>query len=290
MKHLRYYIYRLLQKIKNNKKLLVIFIFLFLILAFYFYLQSLILEKEKYVFLIVDIDTTISSKNLDIDSLLKELKNPQYSGIVLKISSEGGDIEVLRLVNSLKEINKTKICYIDGLATSAAYWICSLSDYIIARPDSIVGSVGAYTVILDLSGFLEKIGINVTVIKSTPYKDIGSFYRKLTDFEKEYLEYVLKYLTEKFIEDIKLKRQNINDIAFTGLWFLAEDAKRYGLIDEIGEFEMVKKYIIERFNITEDLISFRIKDFKRKKFSILDIFFKLFNNFLYDSLSKKIFI
>ncbi|MEM1896043.1 MAG: hypothetical protein QXR54_02605, partial [Nanopusillaceae archaeon] len=111
-----------------------------------------------------------------------------------------------------------------------------------------------------------------------------------TDFEKEYLEYVLKSLTEKFIEDIKLKRQNINDIAFTGLWFLAEDAKRYGLIDEIGEFEMVKKYIIERFNITEDLILFRIKDFKRKKFSILDIFFKLFNNFLYDSLSKKIFI
>ncbi|MEM4819378.1 MAG: S49 family peptidase [Nanopusillaceae archaeon] len=290
MKHLRYYIYRLLQKIKNNKKLLVIFIFLFLILAFYFYLQSLILEKEKYVFLIVDIDTTISSKNLDIDSLLRELKNPQYSGIILKISSEGGDIEVLRLVNSLKEINKTKICYIDGLATSAAYWICSLSDYIIARPDSIVGSVGAYTVILDLSGFLEKFGINVTIIKSTPYKDIGSFYRKLTDFEKEYLEYVLKSLTEKFIEDIKLKRQNINDIAFTGLWFLAEDAKRYGLIDEIGEFEMVKKYIIERFNITEDLILFRIKDFKRKKFSILDIFFKLFNNFLYDSLSKKIFI
>ncbi|MEM5880131.1 MAG: S49 family peptidase [Candidatus Aenigmatarchaeota archaeon] len=290
MKHLRYYIYRLLQKIKNNKKLLVIFIFLFLILAFYSYLQGLILEKEKYTFLIVDIDTTISSKNLDIDSLLKELKNPQYFGIILKISSEGGDIEVIRLVNSLKEVNKTKICYIDGLATSAAYWICSLSDYIIARPDSIVGNVGAYTVILDLTGLLKKFGINVTIIKSTPYKDIGSFYRELTDFEKEYLENVLKSLTEKFIEDIKLKRQNINDIAFTGLWFLAEDAKKYGLVDEIGEFERVKRYITEKFNITEDLISFRIKDFKRKKFSILDIFFKLSNSFLYDLLSKKIFI
>ncbi|MEM4460623.1 MAG: S49 family peptidase [Nanopusillaceae archaeon] len=242
--------------------------------------------KNKYKFLVIHIDTLISSENLDIDSLIREIKKQDYYGIILKVSSSGGNIEVLRIVNSLKEVNKTKICYIDGLATSAAYWICSITDYIIARPDSIVGNIGAYITIIDFTGFLRKIGVNITIIKSTPYKDIGSPYRELSDFEREHLKNLLNFLTEKFVEDLKSKRSNISDLALSGLWFIAEDAKKYNLIDEIGEFERVNSYIIERFNLSEDKIVFKNVYFRRRKSSFLDLFF----NLLYNPLLEKIFI
>lgn len=290
MKYLKYYIYQLLQRIKNSKKLIFLFfLILFLLLAIYFY-KSFLKLGPKYYFLVINIDTLISSDELDIDSLIREIKDPKYYGIVLKIASGGGGIEVLRIIDSLKEVNKTKICYIDGLATSAAYWICSLSDYIIARADSTVGNIGAYITIMDISNFLKKLGINVTIIKSTPYKDIGSSYRELSDFERQYLQNVLKNLTERFIEDLKSKRGELEDIAISGLWFLAEDAKRYNLIDEIGEFERVKSYIVEKFNISEDSIVFEFRSFRKRRGSLLDIFFNLFNRLLHDPTIEKIFI
>ncbi|MEM4571131.1 MAG: S49 family peptidase [Nanopusillaceae archaeon] len=285
MKHLKYYIYQLLQKTKKYNKIFFLIIIL-LFLTFYFYFTDLFFIKNKYKFLVIHIDTLISSENLDIDSLIREIKKQDYYGIILKVSSSGGNIEVLRIVNSLKEVNKTKICYIDGLATSAAYWICSITDYIIARPDSIVGNIGAYITIIDFTGFLRKIGVNITIIKSTPYKDIGSPYRELSDFEREHLKNLLNFLTEKFVEDLKSKRSNISDLALSGLWFIAEDAKKYNLIDEIGEFERVNSYIIERFNLSEDKIVFKNVYFRRRKSSFLDLFF----NLLYNPLLEKIFI
>lgn len=264
MKPLKYYIYQLLQKIKSKKKIFLLFLIVFLILF-------LIPEKKKVNFLLIEIDGTISSEKFDFDKMIDEIKNPLYDGIILKISSEGGTLETIRLINILKNINKTKICYINGIATSAAYWICSLSDYIIARSDSIVGNIGVYFVLTDLSDFLKKIGINITVIKGTPYKDIGSPYRKISEFEKEYIEKLVKNITNEFINDVKKRRENIKEIALSGLWFISYDAKEVGLIDKIGEFDEVKKYISKKYNIDERDIRIIKKSFEIRKFSIFEI-------------------
>jgi len=271
------FIYRLRQIIKNPLFFIILLVIAIFIILF-LYIKPIPFYEKKIRILTITINSEITSDRIDIDKLIEDIKNPNYDGILFIINSPGGDLDVLRIIDTIKKTNKTKFCYINGEATSAAYWICSLSDYIIARPDSIIGSIGAYIIITDISGLLNKLGINVSIIKSTPYKDIGTSYRTLTEFEKEYLLNITRDVTNMFIEDVISNRKIKDNISLSGLWFLAYKAKELGLIDEIGGLEDMINYIANYYNVSKEEIQIVGKRYEYKKpwyYSLLN-----FNSFL----------
>jgi protease-4 len=88
---------------------------------------------------------------------------------------------------------------------------------------------------------IERIGVDVNIIKAGKYKDIGSAVRPLTDEERSILESFASEIHEQFISDVaagrkgKIDRDKLVSVA-NGSFFTGEKAKELGLVDSIGNF------------------------------------------------------
>ncbi len=232
----------------NLRKIIVIIFIVYFIASFAVYLTKNIGDKvavipikgvittgNSFIF-----ETTISPNEV-IDLLDKAEKDPSVKAIVIEIDSPGGTpVACAEIAEKIKKVNKPVVAWLGEVATSGAYWVASASDFIVAHPLTITGSIGAYTVIGDLSGLYEKLGINFTVVKSAEYKDIGSSYRPPTREEIEKFQYVVNKIHKEFVKEIAENR-GLNESYTTklanGLFYLGEDAKKLGLVDELGTRE-----------------------------------------------------
>jgi protease-4 len=88
---------------------------------------------------------------------------------------------------------------------------------------------------------MEKMGINVEVVKAGKFKDIGSAVRPLTEKERQILESFAGEIHQQFIKDVaagrrgKISLEKLREIA-DGSFFTGEKAKEWGLVDTLGNF------------------------------------------------------
>jgi len=94
-------------------------------------------------------------------------------GVVVSISSPGGTTtgseELYRNLRALAE-KKPMVAFVDGTAASGAYIAAIAADHIVARETALVGSIGVLFQYPDLSGLLDKVGVKVESVKSSPLK------------------------------------------------------------------------------------------------------------------------
>ncbi|WP_330163186.1 S49 family peptidase, partial [Streptococcus pneumoniae] len=76
----------------------------------------------------------------------------------------------------------------DGLMASAAYYIGSQASELVASPSSLLGSVGVYQQHVDYSRALDKEGVTITFISSSPEKTAGNSYEPLGDAGRKQLQ------------------------------------------------------------------------------------------------------
>lgn len=267
----------------NRKKILrYSFIFLILFVGLFF-LISYLSDKfsHKKVVYVLKLEGEINSDKIDLNLLRDIIYNSNYDGLILYINSPGGDLTILDILDIFKQNKKPSVCYIDSQATSAAYWLCSQANYIIAKPSSIVGNIGAYIMKTDISGLLKKLGINVTIIQSTRYKTMLSIFTPLNEDEYDYLRYLVDEVSNMFVNDVLSKRNITNEsLALSGLFFISYDAKKLGLIDSIGFYSDAKKEIAKLLNISESDISFKEIDISRKPVLFYGLFSMALNYIL----------
>lgn len=94
-------------------------------------------------------------------------------GVIVSINSPGGTTtgseEIFRNLRALAA-KKPLVAFVDGTAASGAYITAIAADHIVARETSLVGSIGVLFQYPDLSGLLDKIGVKVESVKSSPLK------------------------------------------------------------------------------------------------------------------------
>ena len=94
-------------------------------------------------------------------------------GVVVSINSPGGTTtgseELFRNLRALAE-KKPIVAFVDGTAASGAYITAIAADHIVARETSLVGSIGVLFQYPDVSGLLDKVGVKVESVKSSPLK------------------------------------------------------------------------------------------------------------------------
>ncbi|QDU61004.1 Putative signal peptide peptidase SppA [Planctomycetes bacterium Pan216] len=177
--------------------------------------------------------------------LKKAMKDDDVKAIVLAVNSPGGTIsgsdELYHTITEFKQKTQRPIVVsMEGLATSGAYYISMPADEIFAERSCITGSIGVIVNLMSFEKLLKDWGIQPEVIKSGSMKDSGSPFRTMTPEEREewqglvtamfdqFLGVILKHRTEKIGGEEKLRK-----IA-NGQVFIAEEAKKLGLIDAIG--------------------------------------------------------
>ncbi|MGB4775711.1 MAG: S49 family peptidase [Daejeonella sp.] len=165
----------------------------------------------------------------------------KVTGFVFYIDSPGGQADgTPQFSDLIRFIDKPKIAYVDGGAHSAGYWLASACDEIILSHEfTSVGSIGAYTTILDYRGYLEKQGYKVHEIYPDESSDKNIAYRNVLNNEYALAKQSIADLAKYFIKSVAINRGKklTNDTWNTGKDFSANEAIEIGLADRIASFE-----------------------------------------------------
>lgn len=193
---------------------------------------------------VIPIEGTIISSDETLKDLRKFSKKSSIRAIVLRINSPGGTVapaqEIYREIEKIRKI-KPVVASIETVGASAAYYIASSTDSIVCSKGSITGSIGVIMMLPDLHKVIEKIGVNVNVIKAGVFKDIGTGVKPLNDQEREILQNFATEVHEQFIADVlagrkgKIEEDKLRQIA-DGRFFTGSTAKEFGLVDAMGNF------------------------------------------------------
>lgn len=175
--------------------------------------------------------------------------NPNISAIILKIDSPGGAVDgTQQLAEVIKATNKPVIAFVDGMMASAALWIGSAADEVIASTaQDIIGSIGTMISFADMRPAMEAQGIKFHEVYADKSTDKNGIFKAAMNGDyKPLKEQMLNPLNEVFISTVKANRQGKFDLEkeniFTGKTYMANDALKYGLVDSIGNMD----YAIER--------------------------------------------
>ena len=198
----------------------------------------------------------VSSEDV-VSSLLVAEEDDSIKAIIIEVDSAGGyPVAGEEIANTIKSISKPVIAFIRQSGTSAAYWSIITADKIFASRNSDVGSIGVTISYLENVAKNEKDGLRYVQLSAGKYKDAGSPDKPLTEEEKALIVRDLKIVHENFIQDIAASRnipiEKVRSMA-DGSSVLGEKAKELGLIDEIGGYLEVKKYIEEKIGETPDV-------------------------------------
>ncbi|HEY3375763.1 MAG TPA: signal peptide peptidase SppA [Candidatus Aquicultor sp.] len=159
--------------------------------------------------------------------------------IVFKVNSPGGSVGASQeIAEVIKKTDIPVVIFAGDMVASGAYYISSQADKIVAKPGSLVGSIGVISQIPDLTGLYNKLGIRMQTIKTGKNKDM--FERTLTSEERAKFQAMSDELYQQFVGDVakgrKLKKDKVLKLA-TGELYAATTAKKLGLVDEIGGYQ-----------------------------------------------------
>ena len=170
-------------------------------------------------------------------------------GHILIIDSPGGTVDGTRdLVHIIQKTQKPIVALIDGQADSAAYWIASATDKIIAMDDfAEVGSIGVMLSFMDVQPYYEKQGVKFHRIYSNYSSEKNkNFEEILKGNYKKYIEENLDPLAIEFRTSVQTNRQLL-ETQLTGKTFFAKDVLGT-MVDQIGSIDDAKLYITENSN------------------------------------------
>ncbi len=162
--------------------------------------------------------------------------------VVLKIDSPGGsstgsDILHHELTRFRQRTGIPVVAALMNVAASGGYMAALPADRIVAHPTTVTGSIGVVFIRPQFSGLMGKIGVGVDVSKSGPQKDMGSPFRVATPEEEAMFQALVDGLNRRFLNLVKERRKltdgQLKEVA-TARVYLAEDALRVGLIDQVG--------------------------------------------------------
>ncbi len=203
------------------------------------------------------------------EAIRKARMSEKVKAIVLRINSPGGAFsasdQMWREV-SLAAKEKPVIASMSNYAASGGYYLAMACDTIVAQPTTITGSIGIFSVLFDLSGFLgNKIGITSEEIKTGEIGQLTTFMRPLTEVEKDIwqkrTEDIYETFTSKAAQGRKMMQEDIKKIASGRVW-TGSQAKDNGLVDILGGFDDAIKVAGEAAKIGTD---YKLKYYPRQK-------------------------
>lgn len=171
--------------------------------------------------------------------------------IVLDVDSPGGAAagtpELGAAIRSLRGGDKPIVAQVNGLCASAAYWIASGCDEVVATESSQVGSIGVITVHEEVSRMLEEQGIKKTTISAGKHKAAGNPFEPLDDEARANIQSMIDSYYSMFLSAVAEGRgtdkETVRAEYGQGRVLMAADAKRKNMIDRIGTM----RETIERF-------------------------------------------
>lgn len=157
--------------------------------------------------------------------------------IDLHIDSPGGTVAgTLELGETVSLLPTPTRAVVGPMAASAAYWVAAQTNEIIAGPDSMVGSIGVYRIMVDSSRMAEAVGLQVHLISSGGVKGQGADGVPITSEAIAAAQRTIDAFNNLFITAVARGRGMDEDAVralSTGEVWVGADALGHGLVDTI---------------------------------------------------------
>lgn len=223
----------------------------------------------------VYISGMITENERQLEMLRKIRKSDSTKALILRINSTGGTTTGGEAIfNEIREIAKSKpvVAVFGTVAASAGYMIGAAADHIVARENTITGSIGVIVQWVEVTELLNKIGVNVNVQRSGKLKARPSPLEKTTPEGLQVTKQMVDESNEWFQALVK-RRRKINPETIPGLTdggiFSGRKALEYKLIDGIGGETAAISWLEEKRNIAKNLDVVEWKPNRSQSFSLL---------------------
>lgn len=193
------------------------------------------------------------------EELRKARTNDRVKAIVLRINSPGGSAlasDVMWREVKLATETKPVIASMSDYAASGGYYLAMACDTIVAQPSTITGSIGVFSVLFDLSGFMNnKLGITFDEVKTGEVGEMITVTRPLTEVEKSIWQKrtneIYDVFTAKAAEGRGLPVDELKKVASGRVW-TGTQAKDRGLVDVLGNFNDAVKIAADKAGVSDD--------------------------------------
>ena len=130
--------------------------------------------------------------------------------------------------------------YIEDMGASAAYWVASQARTVAANAMAMVGSLGTFTVLYDLSKAAEMEGVQVHVVSTGDRKGAAAPGTPVTDEDLAEAQRLVDGFDAFFRTAVRGGRERgTKDVSavWTGTAWLAAEARSLGLVDRVDSFD-----------------------------------------------------
>ncbi len=225
------------------------------------------------------------------DELLSDIaNNDNIKAVIIYLDTPGGTaVGGEMLYKKIKSIASKKpvVALMRTMCTSAGYMAAMGATKIYAMDSTLTGSVGVILQTAEFTGLANKLGINPITLKSGENKAAPSPVEKLTPAQRKIVQGVIDDFYNVFVDIVAKSRNMTTDevkrVTDGGRIFTGSQAKRVGLIDDIGGEEEALAWLEKEKKI--DISSLNIRDMKVKR-SQDDVFSSLVESSGLNFLSK----
>ncbi|MFT3713108.1 MAG: signal peptide peptidase SppA [Archangium sp.] len=205
-----------------------------------------------------------------IKSLRRAVEDDDIKAIIFRVDSPGGaglGCDYVRREIARAREKKPVIVSMSDVAASGGYWVSMDATAIVAQPTTYTGSIGIYTVIPNLGGFYDKLGLNNETFKVGEHADAVIGARGFTEEEAKRWDTDLFASYNRFVSlaaaGRKMDVDKMQELAQGRTW-LGEQAKANGLVDELGGFPKAIEVAKAKASIPAgDTVSLKLFDRKR---------------------------
>jgi protease IV len=172
---------------------------------------------------------------------LERLGKSRAPAVIVHVNSPGGTTagseELHDSLMRLKE-QKPLVVVVDGLAASGGYITAIAADHIIARDTSLVGSIGVLFQYPNVGDLLQKLGVKVEEIKSSPLKAAPNGFEPTSPEARAAIEAIVSDSYAWFRDMVKARRHLDDaelDRVADGRVFTGRQGVPLKLVDELGD-------------------------------------------------------
>ena len=238
-------------------------------------------EDPNIAVIVAEGDVATSGDGVASDKICKLFKevrnNDDIKTVVFRINSPGGSAlasdEIWREVQLTNKVKKV-IVSMGDVAASGGYYVAAPAYKIFAEPTTITGSIGVFGMI-PYTGKMFENYLGITFDRASTNTHAGmSLNRKLTPKELESIQNEVDEIYDQFLgrvaEGRKMTKEQVNEIARGRVW-TGQDAKKIGLVDELGGLTDAIAFAAKQANIKEPKVEYLPHNKSNEFFDFIDM-------------------
>jgi protease IV len=207
----------------------------------------------------VTIDGLIRGDEERVQQLDRLARSSAARAVIVHVDSPGGTTAGSeQLFDALSRIRERKpvVVVVDSMAASGGYITALAGDHIVAQQTSLVGSIGVLFQYPNVADLLDKLGVKVETIKSSPLKASPNGLEPTTAEARAAIAAIIAD-SYAWFKNIVQDRRHLTDDQLAavadGRVFTGHQGADLKLIDEIGDERTAIAWLTKEKNIKADL-------------------------------------